>query len=71
MNCRLLTLLVLVFILVLGHCNGSRTTNTFKTRPKPQNSSQIFLDYLPKRRIPASAPSRKHNDLGLQTWRFP
>ncbi|KAK4393814.1 protein IDA-LIKE 2 [Sesamum angolense] len=62
----------LVFLLVLGHCHASRQPiNAFKIRPKPQQSRGHFLNFLPKRWVPASGPSRKHNDLGLQSWRFP
>ncbi|PIN21062.1 hypothetical protein CDL12_06250 [Handroanthus impetiginosus] len=67
---RLLLLTAVVFILVLGHCNGSRTINDFKVSPESQNQGHFF-NFMPKRWIPASGPSRKHNDLGLQSWRFP
>ncbi|KAH1079918.1 hypothetical protein J1N35_019679 [Gossypium stocksii] len=40
-------------------------------KPKPQYKGH-FLGFLPRRfPIPASGPSRKHNDLGLQSWRSP
>ncbi|PSS26662.1 Protein IDA-LIKE 2 like [Actinidia chinensis var. chinensis] len=60
---------VLVFIFIFGHCKGSRSSNQFKVmRPKSQNSGH-FLGFLPRRiPIPASGPSRKHNDIGLQGW---
>ncbi|KAL7102116.1 hypothetical protein ACP275_08G099400 [Erythranthe tilingii] len=62
--------LVIVVQMVVGHCNGSRTTiNAFKTTPHSPRGH--FSNLLPKRWVPFSAPSRKHNDLGLQTWRLP
>ncbi|KAG2716336.1 hypothetical protein I3843_03G123400 [Carya illinoinensis] len=62
--------LFLLIILILGHCHGSRTTNVFK-KPKSQHSGH-FLGFLPRRiPIPASGPSRKHNDIGLQSWGSP
>ncbi|GER29633.1 protein transport protein Sec61 subunit alpha [Striga asiatica] len=67
----LLTVAVLIFALV-GHCRGSRTTiNAFKIRHKGQYGhypadGHSFFNLMPKRRVPTSAPSRKHNDLGLQ-----
>ncbi|KAL8045182.1 hypothetical protein ABFS82_08G096100 [Erythranthe guttata] len=67
--------LVIVAQMVVGQCNGSRTTiNAFKTTPHSSSSSSPrghFSNLLPKRWVPFSAPSRKHNDLGLQTWRLP
>ncbi|KAL1569431.1 inflorescence deficient in abscission 2 [Salvia divinorum] len=66
---RLLVLSAVVFILAVGHCKASsRSVNAFKAKP---NSSGHFFNFMPKRWIPASAPSRKHNDLGLQSWRSP
>ncbi|KAH6769471.1 inflorescence deficient in abscission 2 [Perilla frutescens var. hirtella] len=72
-SCRRLVLLsAVVLILALGgHCNASRSMNAFKIKHRPQNSTGHFLNFMPKRWIPASGPSRKHNDLGLQSWRFP
>ncbi|KAB2055812.1 hypothetical protein ERO13_A11G055800v2 [Gossypium hirsutum] len=68
----LLLWLLLIFTFLACHCHGSRlTTNVFKIKPKPQYKGH-FLGFLPRRfPIPASGPSRKHNDLGLQSWRSP
>ncbi|KAE7998278.1 hypothetical protein FH972_002837 [Carpinus fangiana] len=63
--------LFLLFIFILGHCHGSRTTSVFKFKPNSQFSGH-FLGFLPRRiPIPASGPSRKHNDIGLKSWRSP
>ncbi|CAN8251617.1 unnamed protein product [Cochlearia groenlandica] len=66
----------LLFLLLLGFCNGSRTsTNVFNSKPqKEQNdvvspSSRQFLGFLPRHfPVQASGPSRKHNDIGLLSW---
>ncbi|KAL7132023.1 hypothetical protein ABFS83_12G044800 [Erythranthe nasuta] len=85
-SCRLyvninVLLVMMMLLFVINDCNASRKTNVLETRPAAQvllqhqnNNSAAgghFLHMLPKRKVPASAPSRKHNDLGLQTWRFP
>ncbi|CDP04758.1 unnamed protein product [Coffea canephora] len=68
---QLLWLVVLIFFSIIGHSQGSRSTNAFKLNPKSQNSGHFF-NSLPKRfPIPASGPSRKHNEIGLQSWRYP
>ncbi|GMI86676.1 hypothetical protein HRI_002336900 [Hibiscus trionum] len=64
--------LALSFIACL-QCHGSRSTATdvFKSRPKSQHTGNFF-GFLPRHfPIPASGPSRKHNDLGLQSWKSP
>lgn len=80
LNRATLVLLFLILFQCQSFCSESRNTNAFKLRPKPQNntnnhssssSSTHFLNLLPKRSIPTSAPSRKHNQLGLQNWRLP
>ncbi|XAR73208.1 hypothetical protein NMG60_11007106 [Bertholletia excelsa] len=56
-----------VFIFILGQCQGSRSTNLFKVKPNPPSHSGNFMGFFPRRiPIPASGPSRKHNDIGLQ-----
>ncbi|GKV35453.1 hypothetical protein SLEP1_g43716 [Rubroshorea leprosula] len=77
MQCRrqvIILLLWLFFFLTFigGHfCHGSRTKNVFKIKPNSQYTGH-FLGFLPRHfPIPASGPSRKHNDLGLQSWRSP
>ncbi|CAA0830201.1 Protein IDA-LIKE 2 [Striga hermonthica] len=68
----LLTAAILIVALVGGQCRCSRTTiNAFRIRHKGQNGhnpadGHSFFQLMPKRWVPASAPSRKHNDLGLQ-----
>ncbi|KAL1215433.1 Protein IDA-LIKE 2 [Cardamine amara subsp. amara] len=67
---------IILLLLLLGHCNGARTsTNVFNSKPlKEENdvvssSSQQFLGFLPRHfPVPASGPSRKHNDIGLLSW---
>lgn len=63
--------LFLLFILLVGQAHGSRNSQVFKVRPiKSQNSSghDNFSGFLPKGMpIPPSGPSKKHNDIGLQT----
>ncbi|KAJ6391810.1 hypothetical protein OIU77_025718 [Salix suchowensis] len=49
---------------------GSRKTKSFKMiEPNSQNSSRsTFTGFFPKGMpIPPSAPSKKHNDIGLQS----
>lgn len=66
-----LLLSLILFLCIFGHCHGSRTTNVFKVKPKYENKGHFF-GYLPRRiPIPFSSPSRKHNDIGLQSWRSP
>ncbi|XVF58728.1 hypothetical protein PTKIN_Ptkin07bG0090200 [Pterospermum kingtungense] len=67
----LLLWLFLIFTFLVYHCHCSRTTNVFKINPKSQYTGH-FLGFLPRHLpIPASGPSRKHNNLGLQNWRSP
>nr|GLL19632.1 hypothetical protein CICLE_v10026873mg [Ipomoea trifida]GMC62959.1 protein IDA-LIKE 2 [Ipomoea batatas] len=67
----LLLCLALIFSFSLSSCVGSRSgVNVFKIGPGTHRSSTgHFLNFLPKRfPIPASGPSRKHNEIGLQTF---
>ncbi|KAB2008661.1 hypothetical protein ERO13_D10G105766v2 [Gossypium hirsutum] len=67
----LLLWLFLILTFLVHYCHGSRTTKVFRFHPKSHYTGQ-FLGFLPRHfPIPASVPSRKHNDLGLQTWRSP
>ncbi|CAL0316032.1 unnamed protein product [Lupinus luteus] len=62
----LLVMLVLM-IYLFGHSYGSRHTPLSKAHPKSQTPNH-FLGFLPKATpIPASGPSRKHNDIGFQS----
>ncbi|KAG4389750.1 hypothetical protein JHK82_015342 [Glycine max] len=68
---KTLLLLLILFLCILGHGHGSRTTNVFKLKPKSQHTGHFF-GFLPKRiHIPFSSPSKKHNDIGLQSLRSP
>ncbi|KAI3418317.1 uncharacterized protein J3R85_013793 [Psidium guajava] len=69
-----LWLFLLVSLLCLWHCHGSsRSTNLFKVsggHPTKSQSIGHFSGYLPRGLpVPASGPSRKHNDIGLQSSR--
>ncbi|ESW31814.1 hypothetical protein PHAVU_002G270200 [Phaseolus vulgaris] len=67
----ILVICLFLFLFVLGHCHASRATNVYKLRPKSQHHGH-FSGFLPKRMpIPYSTPSRKHNDIGLRSWRSP
>ncbi|KAK9670572.1 hypothetical protein RND81_13G210300 [Saponaria officinalis] len=78
---KLLRIMIIlwVYFVVLStfkfeQCEGLRHTNVFRTfnaRPVYSNTGH-FMGFFPKRiPVPFSAPSRKHNDLGLQSWRSP
>ncbi|KAK9038520.1 hypothetical protein V6N11_023382 [Hibiscus sabdariffa] len=79
-DCRrqLVPLLLLWLLLMLtfnvSHCHGSRATatnNVFKIEPKSPYVGH-FVGFLPRHLpIPSSGPSRKHNDIGLQSRRSP
>ncbi|KAG7539205.1 hypothetical protein ISN44_As13g028740 [Arabidopsis suecica] len=66
----------ILLLLILGFCNGARTnTNVFNSKPHKKHndavssSSKQFLGFLPRHfPVPASGPSRKHNDIGLLSW---
>ncbi|XVE60156.1 hypothetical protein DITRI_Ditri05aG0105100 [Diplodiscus trichospermus] len=70
-------LLLLLFIFLFGQAyygSSSRYSHIFKVNPKShQNSPRSFFGALPKTMpIPPSGPSKKHNDIGLQSsTRFP
>ncbi|CAN6838844.1 unnamed protein product [Brassica oleracea] len=66
------TIIILGFLLFLSSCcNGAGTTNVFSTSspPKVQDHRSVqFWWFLPHRfPVPASGPSRRHNDIGLST----
>ncbi|KAK7318470.1 hypothetical protein RJT34_03172 [Clitoria ternatea] len=67
----ILVLWLLLFLFILGQCHGSSATTVFKFKPKSQHHGHFF-GFLPKRMpIPYSTPSRKHNDIGLRSWKSP
>ncbi|KAE8100443.1 hypothetical protein FH972_018340 [Carpinus fangiana] len=63
---------LLLWILLVGvtqadHDAGGNS-QVFKVKPKSQNSPRKFLGFLPKGKpIPPSGPSKKHNNIGLQS----
>ncbi|KAF8115744.1 hypothetical protein N665_0025s0196 [Sinapis alba] len=73
------TILILGLLLViLSCCNGARTTNMFSTSSPPKQPHVVLpphhhksvqvLGFLPRQfPVPASGPSRKHNDIGLSS----
>ncbi|TQD79143.1 hypothetical protein C1H46_035303 [Malus baccata] len=65
--------LFVTFIFIpLGNCHASPTTAAQVFRPKYMQNSGHFLGFFPRRiPIPASGPSRKHNGIGLRSWRSP
>ncbi|KAL4276746.1 hypothetical protein HN51_059399 [Arachis hypogaea] len=66
---RPLLLCLILVLCILGHCHGSRTTNLFKLKPKSEEIRGHFFGFLPRRMpFPYSSPSRKHNDIGLQSY---
>lgn len=68
----LLWLSLYLFILFVAHCHGSRSTHhVFKVKPKQSHDNGLghFSGFLPRHfPIPASGPSRKHNDIGSRSW---
>ncbi|CAG7860453.1 unnamed protein product [Brassica rapa] len=73
-NHFLLNAKIIFLFLLLGLCNGARTSknNVFNSQSHKEvhhvvsSSSQQFLGFLPRHfPIPASGPSKKHNDIGL------
>ncbi|OAY23580.1 hypothetical protein MANES_18G089800v8 [Manihot esculenta] len=64
-----LVLLLLWLLLLVSHSHGSRqSAQIFKMKPMFQNSPRTFFGFFPKAMpIPPSGPSRKHNDIGLQS----
>ncbi|XLS86795.1 hypothetical protein HN51_036961 [Arachis hypogaea] len=68
----IVVVLLVVLMMILGGGHGSRDTNVFKLKHKPEQQHGHFSGFLPKRMpIPYSTPSRKHNDIGLRTWTSP
>nr|DAD22598.1 TPA_asm: hypothetical protein HUJ06_024061 [Nelumbo nucifera] len=66
----LLLWLFVAFIFFVRQCQGSRNTQVFQ-KPKSQIQG-YFFGFLPKATpIPPSGPSKKHNDIGLQSRKLP
>lgn len=75
----LLPLMILCFFFIL-HCDASRASSpssVFYTNPNNDHNKNTmrrghFLGFLPRHfPVPASGPSRKHNDIGLQALLSP
>ncbi|KAL4334608.1 hypothetical protein GQ457_07G004810 [Hibiscus cannabinus] len=72
-------LLMLHLVVSRGHgpTLATATATVLKVKPKSvYTATGHFLEFLPRVRhtnftVPASTPSRKHNDLGLQSWTTP
>lgn len=67
-------LLLIILSTSVDECQGSRINRqVFKLNPNTNYSgSDHFLWFKPRRiPIPVSGPSRKHNDIGLQSWNAP
>ncbi|KAF8085012.1 hypothetical protein N665_0685s0004 [Sinapis alba] len=78
-NPQALLLLFLCFFFI-HHCDASRTlspSSVFYIDPNIDHNKNTmrrdhFLGFLPRHfPVPASAPSRKHNDIGLQALLSP
>ncbi|CAA6660512.1 unnamed protein product [Spirodela intermedia] len=67
------SVLVLFFFLLASCCHGSRNIQAFHVATTPtSNNSGHFLGFLPRSTpIPPSAPSKQHNDIGLQGYGKP
>ncbi|KAB1220875.1 Protein IDA-LIKE 2 [Morella rubra] len=58
----------LIIAVAVSQTHGARHSQVFQVKPKSQNSPNNFMGFLPKgRTIPSSGPSKKHNDIGLQS----
>ncbi|WOG82118.1 hypothetical protein DCAR_0101280 [Daucus carota subsp. sativus] len=68
---RFLLILLHVWFIVMISAEASRTnSNIFN--PKARPNSGHFLNNMPRRMpIPFSGPSRRHNDIGLESWNSP
>ncbi|KAG5245018.1 IDA2 protein [Salix suchowensis] len=67
----ILCLFFLFFVFFFGYSHGSRSTNVLNFKTKTQEEGH-FLNFLPRHLpIPTSGPSRRHNDIGLQSSRSP
>ncbi|KAJ8769095.1 hypothetical protein K2173_000870 [Erythroxylum novogranatense] len=68
----LLLWLFLWFIFFIDYSHSSRTTNVFHFKPRSETYKGHYLNFLPRHfPIPTSGPSRRHNDVGLQSWKSP
>ncbi|XP_019096717.1 PREDICTED: protein IDA-LIKE 4-like [Camelina sativa] len=77
-NPQSLLLLILCFFFV-HNCDASRfsSSSVFYRNPNYDHHNNTmrrghFLGFFPRHfPVPASAPSRKHNDIGIQAWLSP
>ncbi|ESQ48027.1 hypothetical protein EUTSA_v10022275mg [Eutrema salsugineum] len=79
MNPHALLLLILCFF-IIHHCDASRVSSpssVFYRNPNNDHNKNTmrrghFLGFLPRHfPVPASGPSRKHNDIGIQALLSP
>ncbi|CAN0865392.1 Protein IDA-LIKE 4 [Linum grandiflorum] len=74
---KVLFLVIFFLTLLVGGSHGSRpisNTNVFRVKPKEDEGGRRghFSNFLPRHLpIPTSGPSRRHNEIGLQTWSSP
>ncbi|GMY29386.1 Protein IDA-LIKE 2 [Fagus crenata] len=62
--------LLLMLTVMVMQTHGASHSHVFKMIPTSQNSPHNFVGFLPKATpIPPSGPSRKHNNIGLQSSR--
>ncbi|KAF5785639.1 putative protein IDA [Helianthus annuus] len=71
-----LVLITIFFFFIVAQTESSRTTSSdhvFRVTGPNSRYSGHFFGFLPKRKtpLPVSGPSRKHNDIGPQSWRLP
>lgn len=64
---NVLLVMLLLVIYFVGHGYGSRHTQVFKVYPKTKALDSNVLGLLPKGMVPPSGPSKKHNEIGLQS----
>lgn len=67
MDKSVLLVMLLLMIYFVGHGYGSRHTQVFKVYPKAKSLDSNIFGLLPKGMVPPSGPSKKHNEIGLQS----
>ncbi|XXG78162.1 hypothetical protein AAC387_Pa08g2161 [Persea americana] len=71
--CTRLAIPLFLFLLLAAQCHGSSSTKkqVLSTKTRSGNFGS-FLGFFPRARpIPPSGPSKKHNTIGLRSWRTP
>ncbi|KAL4182798.1 hypothetical protein AMTRI_Chr11g94920 [Amborella trichopoda] len=65
-------ILLVLLMVCLVPCYGSRITQTFSSKPTKPENFRYYFNFFPKAMpIPPSGPSKRHNGLGLQKRGFP